>query len=256
MKKIVFKLALFLIFVAACNTASAEYSDEPTLQLLMHCDETNHPNSWLLSPDDNSSGRALNQPVLDRSATEWAVDTNTIPTLTAGSPKGGNYLHFNGVDDTIYVSPGWASGNDNIICDFSMRWLGYPPTNNPYAALIQTKAWRSFLRPAESNTCRVSFLFGSTWLNSTNYLASNTWYDIHFYYKNGTATLIIEDITNTASISFTDQDSQITIGNDIYRGDDRYFYGDIDEVRIGSEPIPPPRYSDSLLLQLLLLRFL
>ena len=75
-------------------------------------------------------------------------------------------------------------------------------------------------------------------INSTKYLSSNTWYDVHLFYFNGNAMLIVGDTTNTATISFTDEDSNITIGNDINRGDDRYFHGDIDEVRIGSIPEP------------------
>ena len=223
--------------LVACDQKKI-YNDNTSLQLLMHCDETNHPNSWLLSPDDNISGRDINQPLLDRAVGSWATDTNTIPTLMTNSPIDGNYLHFDGVDDTIYVSPGWKF-RKNILCDFSFKWLGYPPASNPYAALVQTRAWRSFLRPSANGKCRVGFLFnGAIWLYSTKHLSSNTWYDVHFSLNDGEATLIIDDTTNTAAIAFTDEDSHLTIGNDIFRGDDRYFYGDIDEVRVGGIPEP------------------
>ena len=228
------KFFLISFFVALHNFAAQIcYTDTSGLQLLMHCDETNHPHSWLLSPDDNSSWRDYNQPVLDRAVDAWTTNFATIPTLTPGSPKGWNYFHFDGVDDSIYVSPGWASTN-YFICDFSFKWLGYPPQDDAYVALVQTRDWRAYLRPYATDDCRVMFYLEGNSFYSTKHLISNTWYDVRFAYNNGNAILIVDDTTNTTTLTFSNRSSQITIGYDGFSSKKRYLYGDIDEVRIGT----------------------
>lgn len=246
------KLILILILIVTCNIVSAQYVDEMTLQLLMHCDEAYYQGSWYISPDDNSSGRPHNLPILDKANGSWGVDPVSEPTLMPDSPYGGKYMHFDGVSNSVYVYTGW-SNTPTVICDFSLRWLGYPPTNNPYAGLIQTVPWRSFLRPGGPTTCHVRFLLkDGTWINSEKYLNSNKWYQVRFSITNNTAVLIVGDTTNTVSpVSLDDVPSQIMIGNDIYRPEERFFYGDLDEIRIGTSVKPPPVYTDEPTLQLL-----
>ena len=266
MKKLTYLFLATIITIAFCNTASAVYVDNNSLQLLLHCDETNHPNSWLLTPDDHSSGRTYDQAVLDRAPTSWAVDTATIPTLTSGSPVGGNYLHFDGVDDSIYVvdstsAAGWVpNANSNIICDFSLILLSYDNLN--YGALVLTKDWRFYLRQAGATTLKVQFWnVGGTYVFSDNHMNSNKWYDVHFSLIDGTGTLIVSgtnvlnqyiSTTNTVeNISFTDENGAISIGYDVFSSSRRYFMGDLDEIRLGTIPEPASLiFIGSLLLML------
>ncbi len=231
MKNIILKLTLISILVIACNNAIAVFTDNTNLQLLMHCDVTNEP-WWITSPDDNSSGRSANEPILNKTnAAAFTKDFATQPTLMPGSPKGGSYFSFDGVNDTIYVNPGWAGGT-NVVCDFSLRWLSLPPPAE-YSALVQTVPWRSFLQ----SDARISFLMGGSWLISTVALTSNTWYDVSFSIINDEAEITVDGTTDTATISLADSSVQIMIGYDIFSLD-RFFYGDLDEIRVGNIPEP------------------
>jgi len=234
MKNLIIKLSLVIALVVACNTASAVFTDNLQLQLLMHCDATNQA-YWLITPDDNSSGRAVNEPILDMAIGSFAFDRTTEPVMMPGSPAGGSYLSFDGVNDTVYCSPGWTGGTD-VNCDFSLRWLGLPPVSNPYSALVQTVPWRCFLQP-NGDQGYISFLMGATFLTSTVMLDSNVWYDVSFSIINDQAKLTVNGTTVTATIPIVDSVAQIMIGYDLY-GLDRFFYGDLDEIRVGNIPEP------------------
>ena len=233
MKNLIIKLSLITALVITCNTASAVFTDNTSLYVLMHCDATNQ-GYWLTTPDDNSTGRTANEPILDKSnAANFQFDRTTEPTLMPNSPKGGSYLHFDGINDSVYIAPGWGGGN-NVVCDFSLRWTALPQPSDPYTALIQTVPWRCYLT---TNRTISFFINNSTWLESSKPLFSNTWYDVHFRLVNNRAILIVGEATNTVNIELSDSSSQIMIGYDIY-GLNRFFKGDLDEVRVGYIPEP------------------
>ena len=74
MKNLLIKLSLIVALIVVCNTASAVYTDNAQLQMLMHCDATNQ-GWWLVTPDDTSSGRAItNEPILDMAIGSFAFD--------------------------------------------------------------------------------------------------------------------------------------------------------------------------------------
>ena len=224
---------LAVLLVEKNDDTFIPFSDAWNNVLLMHCDATNQ-GYWLTTPDDNLSGRTANEPILDKSnAANFNFDRTTEPTLMPNSPKGGGYLHFDGNNDSVYVNPGWGGGK-NVFCDFSLKYLGLPPASDPYAALIQTVPWRCYL--GNDGTIKF-FINSSTWLNSSKVLNSNTWYDVHFSLTADHASLIVDDTTNTATVSLSDSSAQIMIGYDIYTLD-RFFNGDMDEIRVGYIPEP------------------
>ena len=235
MKNLFLNLTFASFFIAASNNAMATYVDNLDTVLLMHCDATNQV-YWLITPDDNSSGRSADAPILNKTnAPLFEFDYSTVPALTTGSFNGSSFLRFDGTNDSIYCSPGWPGGI-NASCDFSMRWFALPSTNDPYAALIQAVAWRSFLIPVEDKGY-ISFVTSGGWVSSSKLLDSNIWYDIHFSIIGDQAKLIVDGTTNEANVYINDQSSQITIGYDIY-GAGRFFNGDLDEIRVDTIPEP------------------
>lgn len=235
MKNLLLKLTIIVVLVVACNAASAVYTDTEDLLFLAHCDETNLPVSWLQTPDDNSSGRESAQLILDINYAHDGHDSNTIPTLTSGSPYGGSYFHFDGFSNTIDILPYglWPEDQVNAICDFSFRWQSLPPAGD-YLALVQTIPWRSFIDAGG----RVRFLMpDNKWIYSDP-VPSNTWVEVHYQNIDGEVSLIVDGIETTLSDTpIGSNSSWMLIGRDMY-GPHRFFHGDIDEIRVS--PIPEP----------------
>ena len=172
MKKILLYLILITVLTGISNNAVAVYVDDLDTTLLLHCDTTNQV-YWLITPDDNSSGRDASTPILDRANDGSGFDITASPELMTGSPKGGNFFRFDGTNDSIYCTGGWQYDDvDNLRCDFSIRWLGLPPTNNfPLSALVQAAQWRCFLTSNEDrNQGYILFLTSSGFFSSTKIL--------------------------------------------------------------------------------------
>jgi len=235
----------------------AVFTDSPLLQVLMHCDETVQ-DYWLITPDDNSSGREANEPVLDRTNPfdEEDINSDTVPTLMPDSPKGGSYFNFNyenGTNDSIYCNPGWLGGY-NIVCEFSFRWLGLPTSvgqpgvpDDRYAALVCCGPWTVFLNSVNYASPHIALMIEQNYMyKSTATLESNTWYDVKVTVIWDEITISINGATetDTSAFSLLDKASPLTIGYD-YRythptlpGRGRFFYGDMDEIKIGIAPEP------------------
>ncbi len=254
MKKFLEKIVLITIVVTACNSARAVFTDIPNDIALLHCDSvfTNWwgaPNTnsyWLVTPDDNSSGReSLILPILNNTnGNAFAMESATIPALMPGSPYGGSYLHFDGSNDSIFVNSGWL-GDASIFTDFSFRWLGLPPDPaDNFASVFACIGWRCYLKNANDGQHGfLQFLLedGDVFFPSSSptYLLSNIWYDVHFQWYEHNMTLIIGNSSNgyTTNTAYMSQDlngmaTQLLIGYPLWVPT-RIFNGDLDEIRYG-----------------------
>ena len=257
MKKLIQKITLIIFLIIACSSASAVFTDIPNDLVLLHCDEavTNWwgaPNTnsyWLVTPDDNSSGRDANLAILNMTnAGGFYIDNNTIPALLPGSPYGGNFFRFDKTNSSIFIWPGWV-GDSSVFLDFSFRWLGLPPTNDNYAAVFGSLPWRCYFRSAGDDEFGfLQFLMepGDVFFPSSSpkLLTSNVWYDVHFSWFETNMILIIGNstegyYTNTAVMTedLSTSASQVVIGYGLWLP--RHFVGDLDEIRYGWE-IPEP----------------
>jgi len=236
----------------------------PFIQTFQNCDtvvtsywtapqDTN--SYWLVTPDDNSSGREASSPVLNLTNTFSSfteMDPSTIPTLIPGSPYGGNYMHFNGLTDSVYVAGGWV-GDNSIGLDVHFRWLGLPPLDGDnFAGIVWAYPWKCYFRNNNNTSGYVQMLLWTgapTWFPSTQgelkLLTSNVWYNLHFELYTNVMTLIIgndsEGYKTNHAILPGDIDTtatQVIIGSDNF-GPSRLFSGDMDEIRWGYE-LPEP----------------
>ena len=236
------KIILISILIIICNSVNAVYIDSLENIALLHCDtastnfwDLSMTNYWLVTPDDNSSGRPACEPILNKTNVgEFVMDSATIPTFVPGSPKGGDYLSFDGVDDSLYVNNGWV-GDNSAYVDLSMRWLGLPPTNDVFAGIAHCMPWRCYFANLDGEA-RLGFLMlpGELWLISDKILESNVWYDIHFSWFEHNMTLIVGDTTNTGFMAddLDQSATHVTVGYG-YWVPTRVFKGDLDELRWG-----------------------
>jgi len=217
----------------------------------------NLTNYWLVTPDDNSSGRTACEPILNMDNSAVIMNSNTVPAFVPGSPYGGDYLSFDGVDDSIYVNGGWV-GDESAFVDLSMRWQGLPATNIVFAGIAHCLPWRCYFANL-GGEARLGFLMtpGGTevWLISDKILESNVWYDIHFSWFEHNMTLIVGDTTNTGFMAedLDQSASRVTVGYG-YWVPERVFNGDLDELRWGYIIPEPATFGLLSLLGLALLR--
>ena len=238
MKNLIIKLSLIAAMVVACNTAMAVFTDNTSLQVLMHCDETNQA-VWLTTPDDNSSGRAANEPILNLNIFYDATNVLTEPTLMPGSPVGGSYFSFDGVDDSINILPGWLGG-DSVVCDFTFRYRSLPqPPSDTYTALVACDAFTCFISQ-DGGAPHISLMVQVNYMvNSPITLDSNTWYDVRVSIVNDDVSITVNGSTYTehSGAAFPDMVSPMAAGYYLRSGQ-RYLDGDMDEIRIGNIPEP------------------
>ncbi len=263
MKKTYLGFALISALIFICNSVSAVYTDVPNNLALLHCDTVvtsswpapNTNSYWLLTPDDNSSGREACTPVLNMTnnfSSFTEMDPSTIPTFKPGSPYGGDYMHFNGLTDSVYVAGGWL-GDSSIGLDVHFRWLGLPPLDGDnFAGIVWALPWKCYFRNNDNTNGYIQMLLytgASTWFPSTQgelkLLTSNVWYDLHFELYTNVMTLIIgnaaEGYKTNQAVLAGDIDTtatQVIIGSDNFLPS-RLFNGDMDEIRWGYE-IPEP----------------
>ncbi|RLD11233.1 MAG: hypothetical protein DRI44_04050 [Chlamydiae bacterium] len=234
--------SLAVLLVEKNDGSFTPYDDSWSNILLMHCDDTNQY-YWLETADDNSSGRSAAQPILDINNTATGRDVTKEPALMPGSPYGGSYFSFDGINDDMLILPYtlWPSNKFSVVCDFSIRWKDLPPAGE-YSATIQTKSWRGFLYN-NGGKGGINFLTeGGVWITSPVQLDSNVWYSVSFQDFNGNATLTVGGtVTTVSGAPIGASTAHIRIGNDLYAPDTRYFKGDLDEIRVGI--IPEPFYS-------------
>ncbi len=237
MKNLIIKLSLIAILVIACNTAMAVFTDNTKLQVLMHCDETNQA-YWLTTPDDNSSGRAANEPILDKCNCIIAYDKDitTQPIMTPGSPAGGSYLKFDGVNDSITCDPGWLGG-DSLVCDFSFRFRN---AVGEYTGLVSCQSFTCFLSQQGGSAPHISLMVDqNVMINSPITLVPNTWYDVSVRIVNDNVKITVDGSTyeEHSGWPFPGYTGWITVG--YFRRDISGFLdGDMDEIRIGNVPEP------------------
>ncbi len=261
MKKIILNLTIISFLIIICNSAMAVYIDTPLNIGLLHCDTTvtsywGAPNTnsyWLLTPDDNSSGRDACTPVLNMTnnfSSFTVMDPTTIPTFKPDSPYGGDYMHFNGLTDSVYVAGGWL-GDNSVELDFSFRWLGLPDASeggDNYMGLVWAYPWKCYLMnrgDGEHGYINMLLWTGAPeWFQSQS-LSSNVWYDVNFRLYEKNMTLIIGNVsegytTNTGMLvgDINQTATQVIIGSDNFVPT-RLFNGDMDEIKWGYV-IPEP----------------
>jgi len=250
MKSFLIKLSLIATLVVACNTAMAEFTDEALLKALLHCDETNQMDYWLITPDDNSSGRTANEPILDKAiGGDDIVDVTTEPTLMPDSPEGGSYFSFDGTNDSIYLIPGW-SGGDSVVCDFSFRFFTPPVTPGyPFAGLVTCQSFTCFLSTGTDhggiNLPHISVMVESNdMIHSPVVLETNTWYNVVITIVNDEVRIIVNGsaYTKQSGWSLPSYVGPMRIGcfprADFLQNDAGFLDGDMDEIRIGNVPEP------------------
>jgi len=263
MKKTIINFTLISFLIFACGSANAVFSDIPNNIALLHCDTVvtsywGAPNTnsyWLVTPDDNSSGRDACTPILNLTNTFSSfevMDPSTVPNFLPGSPYGGKYMHFNGLTDSVYVAGGWL-GDNSIGLDLSFRWLGLPPLDGDnFAGIVWAYPWKCYFRNNDNTNGYIQMLLWTgapTWFPATQgelkLLTSNVWYNLHFELYTNAMTLIIGNATEGYKTNRTtlvgDIDTtatQVIIGSDNF-GPFRLFNGDMDEIRWGYE-IPEP----------------
>ena len=238
MKNLIIKLSLIAALVVACNTATA-FTDNTELQVLMHCDATNQAAVWLTSPDDNSSGRAAMIPLLN-SGIMWPPFevAPSAPVMMPGSPAGGSYFNFDGVDDSIVFDPGWLGG-DSVVCDFTFRYRSLPSSGDLYTSLVACDAFTCFISQ-DGGTPHISLMVQVNYMiNSPITLDSNTWYDVSVSIVNDDVSITVNGSTYTehSPAAFPDITSPMAAGYYLRSGN-RYLDGDMDEIRIGNVPEP------------------
>ena len=252
MKNLLIKVTLIVTLILLCNSASAVFVDNPNTIGLLHCDTTNGAGGgFIITPDDNSSGRAAIYPILNTS-NNWdvGVDNSTLPTLTAGSPYGGSYLAFDG-SDTIRATNAYL-GSDAMQLNLSFKINGLPSASGDnYAGMFWTYPVKAYMiNSGDDDHGRVLMLVYDAAGNphffySSKTINSNVWYDLTFIASNGYAQVIVGNdgegreidvtsITGLLAPAFTD----VIIGSDFF-GPTRLFQGGLDEIRYGL-PIPEP----------------
>ena len=160
---------------------------------LWHCDNSYSTASWLISNDDNSSGRTAVDPILNYNHIYTHV---TAPMLMPNSPYGGNYFRFDGVDDSLVALNAWQNDSNTVSGNISMRWLDLPPTNDNFHGILVSRPWRLYLINDGLGNGKLWFMVENT--NGNDYtklesavtLNSNVWYDINFEVNNNTVMLI------------------------------------------------------------------
>jgi len=243
MKNLIIKLSLIAALVVACNTATA-FTDYSELYVLMHCDATNQA-AWLTTPDDNSSGRAANECILDMAVDAMVVDVTTEPVLTPGSPEGGEYFDFDGVNDTIYCNPGWLGG-DSVVCDFSFRFRSASDIPGfPFDGLASCQSFTCFLSTQDGAAPHISVMVEQNYMvHSPTALETNTWYDviIVIYENNVTIKVNGSAYTELSPWPLPGYTTPLTVGcflrGDFLANNAGFLDGDMDEIRIGNLPEP------------------
>ena len=243
MKKLIIKLSLIAILVVACNTASAVFIDSSNLQVLMHCDETTQ-DYWLITPDDNSSGRAVNECILDMAIDLSDIDPATEPTLMPDSPVGGSYFSFNGSNSTIYCEPGWLGG-DSVVCDFTFRFRSPPDIPGfPFDGLASCQSFTCFLS-TDGAPPHISLMVEQNYMvHSPITLHSNIWYHIGVTIVSNDVSITVNGstFTETSPHPFPSYLTPLTMGcflrGDFLAAGAGFLDGDMDEIAIGSIPEP------------------
>ena len=243
MKNLIIKLSLIAAMVVACNTASAVFTDNTELQVLMHCDATNQA-YWLTTPDDNSSGRPANEPILDMANDSSVVDTDTEPIMTPGSPAGGSYFSFDGVNDSIYCEPGWLGG-DSVVCDFTFRFRSPPDIPGfLFDGLASCQSFTCFLS-TDGAPPHISLMVEQNYMvHSPITLHSNIWYHIGVTIVSNDVSITVNGstFTETSPWPFPSYLTPLTMGcflrGDFLAAGAGFLDGDMDEIAIGSIPEP------------------
>jgi len=237
MKNLVIELSLIAVLVVACNTAMAEFVDDPLLCVLMHCDETNQA-AWLTTPDDNSSGRLTNECILDMNIQWTGTNTLTEPTLMPDSPKGGSYFSFDGTNDSICVNPGWLGG-DSLLCDLSFKANSFAPAGEYDVLAGCNDTWVCFLS-MQFGIPHVSLMLSMIiMIDSPVEIIAGEWNDVSISVVDDNVSITVNGDTYTehSTVPFPTSASILAVGYNL-RGGDRYLDGDMDEIRIGSVPEP------------------
>ena len=246
MKNLIIILSLILAMVVACNTALALVDTTETIALL-HCDSQylgiGPPGNggWGFTPDDNSSGRIANDAILNKCQCpiSWYIMEETRPTLTSGSPYGGSYYSYDGVDDSIYLNPGWRGGT-TLSCEFNVRYRSFDESLN---GLVSSKSgWAVWLVGGTSP--HIAFQVQSlSLIHSPKVLVPNQWYNVQVTVDaNNLVTINVDGNIHTqqAASGIPGIVESIVIGG--YENTwANYLNGDMDEIRIGTIPgIPEP----------------
>ncbi len=246
MKNLIIILSLILAMLVVCNTALALVDTTDTIALL-HCDSEylgiGPPGNggWGFTPDDNSSGRIANDAILNKCQCpiSWYIMEETRPTLTSGSPYGGSYYSYDGVDDSIYLNPGWRGGT-TLSCEFNVRYRSFDESLN---GLVSSKSgWAVWLVGGTSP--HIAFQVQSlSLIHSPKVMVPNQWYNVQVTVDaNNLATINVDGNIHTqqAASGIPGIVESIVIGG-YEQTWANYLNGDMDEISIGTIPgIPGP----------------
>ena len=240
---------------------------------LLHCNTSitnlwpDGTNYWLVTPDDNSSGRQAVGPILNLS-NNWDIgmDNSTIPTFMTNSPYGGDYLHFDG-SSTIRATNAWPGG-DNLDLDLNFRFTGLPPVSGDnYAGIFWTYPVKAYLRNSGDDTHGQLLMLvydaagNPKFFYSTKTINPNVWYRLSFSASNNNLIVVVGNdsegyITDTRSetgLLAPGDFNNVIIGSD-YFVPTRLFEGDLDEIKWGIIIPEPTTLFAGILLGLAFLR--
>ena len=243
MKNLITKLTLIAFVVAVCGTASAVFSDSPNTIALWHCDVTNVDAGAVTIPDDNTSGRAANDLVINQygAAKEAALEPN--------SPYGGDYLALTHDKPIAWTFPMGAEKPDILEVNLAFRANELISGDN-YRALLWTLPVKVYNHDAKVMVLAYDAAGNPQYLYSGHSISIDTWYSVDFVVSNNFAQLVVgNDADGYTTDTWTVGDGlleawagteYIIPGWDLFDGTGiREFDGDLDEIRVAL-PIPEP----------------
>jgi hypothetical protein len=244
----------------------APYTDSFGTNGLWHCDEIiEAPDGELITPDDDSENPARNHDMVLRSGVDLAtyatgpqLVTDKIGDPESGDPDFGNCFQFDGFSQSL-----WA---DTLLTDT----LGVDDGNFKVEAWVKFEgetysAGDEYFIVCNHQRYRIRFVdhatlgfFLSSWVFDANVTPHhliytlptediNQWNHVALTFYKGTASLYLNGdlvaskggLTPTINPSTTER---VCIGAAMFGGPPtNYFYGKIDEVRIGQAVPTPPQ---------------
>ena len=170
----------------------------------------------------------------------------TTPSFHAGSPYGGNFLQFDGVDDDAHARNVWEGDKSSLALDFGLNMQGWTPSvQGAKMGLIQVWDWRmDVIRDGGLHYLELSVLNAaqtgwSVVRSATAIPNALTWYDVHAEFDGDFASITFNgQTTSTVIVGGTSQsDGLLIMGRDL-NSNANYFNGRLDEVSIANIPEP------------------
>ena len=220
----------------------AAWIDDLDTRALWHIDAPpSSSGGWLVTLDDNSSGRSAVNGILNYAGSA------SQPTYWGGEsiPGHSGFLQFLG-DDDILAPSAWG-GEDTVRVDLLVDFHALPSVGER-VGIVQSIPWRLF---AKNTDGQVRFELhvlnaaedGYTVAASQVTLGIYIWYDVRFEIANGTALISVEGIENAVSLAggMSSSTSDVVVGRNMDGGE--FFHGLLDEIRVAIGPVVLPEES-------------